>query len=360
MLLGPHPYFSLRSIDRYCSMIESGFREEFSRNIEVRRPGDGVAVTRSAAWQQTYLTWPRELSRLNADLFHITDQALAWYARFLPHKKFIVTVHDTIAWMALKGELAVKKAPWRRRLQIWESARQIRRAALVITVSHNTARRTSELLGIPIDRLRVVPNAVDSIFQPLDVRIVREVRLRLFDAAEFVVIHVGAPSYYKNRISVIRAFQEIKSRVSGARLFLLAHQLTAEEQASASALGIQDAIRIAPRLSDEQLREYYAAADLLIFPSLYEGFGWPPLEAMACGCPVVCSGRGSLPEVVGDAALVIDNPLDTAAIAGAAVRLFKDDSLRRELIGKGYLRAGDFSRTKTISKLARAYEEFAH
>jgi glycosyltransferase involved in cell wall biosynthesis len=134
--------------------------------------------------------------------------------------------------------------------------------------------------------------------------------------------------------------------------------LTTEQRKLARELRVLDRIRELGVLDNEELQAVYWAADVLVFPSLWEGFGWPPLEAMASGTPVVCSDRGSLGEVVGDAALIV-NPDEPQAIAEGIARVLDEEQLRQSLVLKGLQRAKLFTWERAAEQTFQVYREVA-
>ena len=358
VVLGPHEIFQLLSVERYCALIQSCSKGwQRGDALLVVRPGARARNGLRSAWFDTYFGWPIRLRRLSGRVFHIADQGLAWYARFLGGGKIVVTVHDVMAWMALRGEYGFARTPWRRRLQLAESARQIQRADLIVADTAHTAGLVHERMGVRRERIRIVHLPVDAAFRELSEGERNGARNRLFLGTGPVVVHAGVPCYYKNRVGAVRAFGVLRRRVPEARLFLLKHALTREETRVVEEFGMAAAVRVVPGLSDAELRLFYGAADVLLFPSLYEGFGWPPLEAMACGCPVVCSRRGSLPEVVGEAALTVEDPLDAEGIAEAAERLLTDAGLRAEMVRRGLERVKEFSVERFAAEMRDVYGE---
>jgi glycosyltransferase involved in cell wall biosynthesis len=236
----------------------------------------------------------------------------------------VVTVHD----------LAVLRHPgtfnlWTRRYSRLAVPRVVRAARLVIAVSEFTRGELVELLGVPAGRIRVVPNAVGEPFSPEGP-----------SAEGDYVLAVGTLEPRKNLASAQQAVRRlgVELRVVGARGW-----------------GGVEVDGWLGRVSDEELAALYRGARCLVYPSLYEGFGIPVLEAMACGTPVVTSAGGATEEVAGGAAVLVD-PLDAGSIASGI-----EEAVRRrdELVPRGLERAGSFTWERVAAETWRVYEEAA-
>lgn len=315
--------------------------------------------TRPQAWRDQFLSWPLQLHRLRADLFHIVDQGLGWYRLFLRKGKVVVTVHDLINLLVMRGRLALDPIPSRRQLIVKLAAEQIKRSDAVICVSHNTADCVLRELAIPAKRLHVIYNTVPAVFKPPTEKERCEARKQLFRNTEHVVLHVGKPSSYKNRLGVLKIFELVHQRLPSSCLVLTSDTATLKEQSLLKELKCAPAVQVLTPENQENLRLLYNSADVLLFPSLYEGFGWPPLEAMACGCPVVSSTAGSLLEVVGQAGITIPNPLAYNSFADTIVRVLTDRHLADDLRSAGRRHIRKFSSEILTPQLADVYQTVA-
>lgn len=274
--------------------------------------------------------WLRGAPR--ADLFHALNQRVDARAR-----RNVVTFHDLFV---MTGEYSSEEFRARFTAQARQAAE---RSDLLIAVSQFTADQASTLLGVEPGRIRVVPHGVD----------VAPVR----DAGrEPMVLFVGAVQKRKNVARLVRAFEELPSEwkliLAGAAD---GYGATTELAAVESSPRRAD-IRVAGYVSAAELESLYARASIFAFPSLDEGFGMPVLEAMARGVPVVTSRCSALPEVAGEAALLVD-PEDPAAIGGALLRLAGDTELRTELVRRGRDRAAQYPWERTVRETWAVYEE---
>jgi glycosyltransferase involved in cell wall biosynthesis len=187
---------------------------------------------------------------------------------------------------------------------------------------------------------------------------VRDRLRRRFGLNEPYILYVGALTLRKNIARALEAFAELNSSHPGL-CFVLAGPSTWKKTPIASLLerlGITERVLLTGPLTDDDLPALYNGADLFVFPSLYEGFGLPPLEAMACGTPVVTSNASSLPEVVGDAAITVD-PYDVDALSGAMRRVLTDPCLRDEMRQKGLARASGFTWERTARETVSVYRQ---
>jgi glycosyltransferase involved in cell wall biosynthesis len=218
-----------------------------------------------------------------------------------------------------------------------------RRADRVIAISEAGARDIEQHLRVPRERIDVVPLGYGSPrrLEPTSQSELRD-RLRLGDGP--MLLNIGAKKLHKNQLSVVRALARARETVPNAVLVLAGAPTPYEDElrTEAGRLGIDDAVAFLGYVDEADLEGLYAAAAVLVFPSLNEGFGLPVLEAMARGVPVVTSSLSSLPDVAGEAALLVD-PRSVDAIAEATTRVLTDRALRDRLVAAGLRRPADFS-----------------
>lgn len=312
-------------------------------------------------WGQARL--PGLLRQAGIDVFHSTNYLIPLPA-FPRHRrgriKAVVTVHDVIP--LLFPHAAPKSVKSRfffvyRHLMIEIG----RRAHAVISDSEASRRDVVRKMNIPVSRhgdVVAIPCGVDTeLFAPAP-QPAGDGGPASGNAGERTVLYVGRADPYKNLAGLLRALGAagpglpfaVKLRIAGPPDARYPQALlTARE------LGMEKQVEWTGYLTDAQLVEAYRTADLLVLPSYYEGFGLPVVEAMACGTPVVCSNRGSLPEVAGDAALVVDPDLP-GALADALVRGLTDDDLRTRLRQAGLRRAREYSWDRTARQTMQVYE----
>jgi glycosyltransferase involved in cell wall biosynthesis len=231
----------------------------------------------------------------------------------------------------------------------------------VLTVSEASKRDILRYFRVPESRIDVIYNAIDERFwlEP-DVEEVNRVRER-YRLTDPFVLYAGNIKPHKNLERLIEAFHLMRHddpNLKDVQLLIIGDEISkyATLRRAVHSHKLHKHVRFFGFVSDQTLAALYRLANVFVFPSLYEGFGLPPLEAMASGTPVITSNVSSLPEVVGDAALMID-PYDAAAIADAMKRVLTDTDLRVDLQGRGLARAREFSWERSIARVRQIYEE---
>jgi glycosyltransferase involved in cell wall biosynthesis len=316
--------------------------------------------TRSGLAQLNYGMF---LGKLGADLFHIPLNAVP----LLMPKPYLVTIHD------MSTLLFASQSGYRNRLRHFYLRRGLLRADRVMTVSMATCRDVETLLGIPASRIRVIYNAPDPIFDapsaPTDgegLAYPPEIQ-RVLDRYRIhypFLLYVGRTNPQKNIPRLVEAFAVLRGEIQDhpvyrdLRLLIIGDEISRYPALRHAVIQsrVEDTVRFLGFVPIDTLRSFYQAASAFVFPSLYEGFGLPPLEAMACGTPVVCSHVSSLPEVVGEAAEVV-NPENVFDIARGMREVLLNAERRRTLVERGFEQARRFSWERTAQQVLEAYEE---
>jgi len=254
----------------------------------------------------------------------------------------VITVHDILSIMF------PHQHPYQKWYFTYILPRILKKSAAIITVSNNTRQDIHDYYKVALEKIYVVYNGIDhhSRFKRMqDDRAMKEL-IRKYGLRKYLLI-VGASYPHKNISKALQAFSKVNCIVPELELVVLGgrKEYIKTLKYEAKNLGLQR-VRFLDYIPAEELPTFYSGATALIYPSLYEGFGLPPLEAMACGCPVIVSNTSSLPEVCGDAAYYID-PYSTESIAEAICRLSRDENLRNYLRQKGLERARLFTWEKT-------------
>lgn len=325
------------------------------------RPGDGHLARPEVGWrdnrstkyglgEMVSMSW--QAWRLSADVFHA------------PHYVFplglpcpgVVTVHDCIH-LRFPQQLPRRGAHLYAR---WMMRHAVRAADRVIAVSRSTRDDLVQLIGAAPERVTVVHNGCEEYFyEDLPEESLEQTRRR-YQLSERFVLYAGNVKPHKNLKRLILAFDELASADDGLELVIAGSELHRAPGLNRlrHQLGLRQRVRFLGYLPRPHLRALYHLATVFAYPSLYEGFGLPPLEAMACGTPVLASDTGSLPEVVGDAGLLVD-PLDVAAIADGLRRLLRDADLRGHLAEAGRRRAQGFPWSAAARRTLSLYDEVA-
>jgi glycosyltransferase involved in cell wall biosynthesis len=293
--------------------------------------------------EQTLL--PAAAMRARVDLVHSLASTAPLWGRF----RRVVTVHDLIYARFPEAHAGIRD----KGMRVLVPA-AVRRSDRVIADSQSTREDLIELLGMGSDRIDVVPLGLGSVRRvaPIDER---ETRARFELGERRVLLGLSAKRPHKNLLALIGALARIPA--AERPVLVLAGYPTAHEaelRARAASEGLDADVRFPAWLSAEELEGLWALAEAFVFPSLYEGFGLPVLEAMARGVPVACSNASSLPEVAGDAALTFD-PHDEAAIAGVLRRLLDDATLREQLRARGLARVSEFTWERTARLTLESY-----
>lgn len=296
----------------------------------------------------------RALNRLEG-IVHLPNQHLGRYGNFLD-VPYIITVHDVIRYLDLKGYGTYIHHPnLRDRFYLRLDYRGIRKAVRIIVVSQATKRDLMRYLKIPAARISVVYEGVDpEVFRPSH-----------SNGSRYpYILFVGSEHPRKNLATLLKAFKRLKERPEFKDLKLVKVGRAGGKEADfrrqtmevVNSLNLRDEVIFTEIIPEEELQAYYCGAECFVLPSLYEGFGFPPLEAMACGCPVITSNGSSLPELVGEAAVKIA-PYDDEELARALEKVLTDKHFRESLIGKGIEQAARFSWAKTAERTLKVYRE---
>jgi glycosyltransferase involved in cell wall biosynthesis len=298
------------------------------------------------------LTLARAARRYSLDLVH-DPNGIAPFLGLDARVRRIVTLHDTCAYIYPGKHNRLDN--WRYHTLLPRAARQ---ADAVITVSECSRVDLMQHLQLPLARIHSTSEGIDPKFRPAadDQRCAEA--LARYGIDRPYILYVGSLNARKNIGRLFAAYKQlldqhptIKLVVGGKRQWQ-----AGEIDTALNRFNLHGAVHFTGYIADGDLPAIYSAAEVFVFPSLYEGFGLPPLEAMACGTPVVTSNVSSLPEVVGDAALTVD-PYDVNALAAAIGRLLTDTSLRRELRVRGLAHAAQFTWERSARETLAVYED---
>ncbi len=302
--------------------------------------------TLTILWHRLKLPLWVELFTGPLDIFHSPDFVLPPVRR----ARTMLTVHD-LSFMRYPECADANLRAYLNKVV----PRSVRRADLVLADSQSTKDDLVELLGVEPNKIEVVYPGVEERFHPIkDQAILKEVRKR-YNLPPPFILGLGTLQPRKNFARLIEAFADL--RFADLRLVIVGGKgwLYEEIFATVERLGLEEKVIFPGFVADEDLPALYNLADLFVFPSLYEGFGLPPLEALACGTPVITSNASSLPEVVGEAGLMVE-ATDTEGLTEAMRRVLEDDALREGMIASGLEQARQFTWQKAAARLLNLYE----
>ena len=300
------------------------------------------------------------------DMFHSLSSVMP----YLKICKSVVTVPDLIPFVLNEKKIDKLLLNLRFRERLW--MKSLRKADRIITVSENSKKDIMKLLSIPEEKIEVIYSSADARFGPVRDRQAIAKIMGRYSVNQKFVLYVGGFAEHKNIERLVRTFYEFSLSSDDKWQFVLAGKLPDEKIEDADDWTINEPVRKTKSLitklgldakviftgfvPEEDLPALYSAASVFVFPSLYEGFGLPPLEAMACGTPVVASNTSSLPEVIGDAGVLV-NPFSIDEIVGAMRSVLKSKPRQREMSYKGVERARRFSWEETARKTLKVYRQ---
>jgi glycosyltransferase involved in cell wall biosynthesis len=313
------------------------------------RDGKSQAITWNADPYDPFSLWLTPVKGRGLDLFHCPHYNLPYGIK----RPRVITVHDLIH-LVCPDLLTDRKAHW---YASWMLPSATRRATHILTVSDHSKQEILRHLKVPETKITVIYHGVEEVFHPLS-----KVEVETYRVAhrlpERFLLYVGLLKPHKNIVRLLQAFSAL--HLDGVSLLLVGKRgsryrdldVLLEKEA------FHQNVIFLSSIPFEELPLLYNAAESLILPSLYEGFGLPALEAMACGTPVVCSQATSLPEVVGDAAVLVD-PLSVKSLAEGMWKSLENSALRSELRCKGLERAKQFRWQGSAAKTLSVYREVA-
>lgn len=311
-----------------------------------------IAPASSSVRRLTWDSWGvgRAAQRCGADVLHSTSSYLPW----APPCPCVLTVHDLAIYRYPKAFRLANRSVGRRLFEL-----SLRRAAMLIAPSDATRRDVVDLCGVRPEQVAVIPEATDRIFQAdIDLRDIDRVRLR-YGLRRPYVLSVATAEPRKNLVRLLAAFRAIQATLPFACMLVLVGQegWLNEDLASEARTLIRDGLlRMTGYVPRSDLPALYGGSAVFAYPSLYEGFGLPALEALACGAAVLTSNCSSLPEVAGDAALLLD-PTSTEAIAAGLYTLLTDSARADDLRRRGPAQAARFTWEAAAEATLRVYAQ---
>jgi len=354
-------YYSQAGIGQYILHLVNGLAAVDQENeyylLQSRKDDTSIldhpSFRRVSLWTPSHHRLERysmnvELVRLGLDVLHSPD----FIPPHRPSCKSVITIHD-LAFLLYPHFLTKESARYYGHID-----QAVRWTDHIVAVSKNTKRDTVQHLGVPEDKITVVYEAANPIFRPIDRQQARDQVRDRHGVDGPYILFVSTIEPRKNVPTLLRALNQlmacyrtdVRLVLAGGKGWLYEDAFSVVEE-----LKLDDRVHFVGRVSSEELLYLYNAAELLAHPAFYEGFGLPPLEAMACGLPVIVSNVASLPEVVGDAGLLID-PHDVDELTVAMWRVLSDGALNQEMRQKGLRQAGQFSWERAARETAAIYQ----
>lgn len=357
----------LPNVDEFPSVSMSRFRRGFLEKLPNHLAGhwdldvmqcSGVepwmtylphaSQQRLASIYGRWVKYPRAIRDIDADVYHILDHSHATLAGAIAPERTVVTCFDVIPLLYIKGIVDVPYKPWVLR-SFLKRIEAMRSCARVLCVSQSTRNDLITHAGFTPEQISIVPIGLEDDFQalpPNDVSRQDEqtdfARRHHLEPSRVYILQVGTRNRYKNTPVVLEVLSRLKKVIPGISLIRVGADFFDDEKDLLNDLGLAQDVFHLGRVSEADLRAAYRFAKVLHFPSLYEGFGWPVLEAMASGCPVLASNRASLPEVVGSMEYIAD-PDDIENQAEKLQRLIADEAYRGAAVLHGLERASCYS-----------------
>lgn len=354
ILFADSPRENWPSMDRYARSLSEALQrlapEHEFHLLVPPNPPTGLRGRLFLLWR--LFRYPLWVRRFSADVYHVVDHSYGHLLWGLDGSRTVVTVHDVAPFYFHGHFLSLSHIAWQ---VAWKGAQKAR---CWITVSNFTRRealgfaRRSPMEVIPI------PEGVGPDFHPLPEDQTGEWRKKLGLGVERIVLHVGNCQPRKNIERLLAALILLSKQGVDFRFVQVGGVFTPAQRRLLEGSGIEHHVRQMSRVTEGDLIRLYNIADVFVLPSLYEGFGLPALEAMACGTPVVAANTASLPEVVGTAALLVD-PQSPQAIAEAIAQVLSDTALAEQMRQRGLERAKQFTWERTAHETLSVYREIA-
>jgi len=299
-------------------------------------------------WEQVYL--PNLLNENRIDIYHGTNYSLPLFAK----TKMVLTIFDMISFLSSKWYKSISRYRVQKLLNL-----SAKRADKIITGSENSKKDIVNILGIPEEKIKVIYIGVDEEYKIINDQSKLNFVKAKYSISKKFILHVGSMNPRKNIPRLIEAYGKLPMQLlKEYRLVLVGEKgwRSNEILAKIEQLGLKNSVIFTGLVEDDDLPLLMNEASLLAFPSLYEGFGIPPLEAMACGVPVVASNASSIPEVVGDAALLFD-PYNVEEMTALICEVLTDEELRDDLVKRGFEHMKHFSWEKAAQETLAVYNE---
>jgi len=364
LLIGNYQLDAIQSMDLFAAMLENNLTQ-FGHQVRVIRPTPYLGSLH--LFPNVFKKWFGYIDKLMifplnlrsivswADVVHICDHGNAIYTKYLQNIPHIVTCHDLLAIRSGLGEFPEYKTGWTGKILQQIIVKGLNQAQKVACVSKQTRSDLIRLSNLNKNAvIFLVPVGLNYPYSPMAALEAKQ-RLKALGLPQDCrfILHVGANHWYKNRLGVLAIFSQLKLKQPEWHLVMVGKPMTDEMHKFIQSHNLGQRVIELIEVDHENLRALYSSATALLFPSLQEGFGWPIIEAQACGCPVLTSNRPPMNDVGGEAAIYIDpdNPKDTAEkIISCLPKL-------EMLKSKGFVNSQKFTAENMIYKYIDLYEQ---
>jgi glycosyltransferase involved in cell wall biosynthesis len=373
ILVGNYENDRQQSMLRFAEMLRIEL-QKLDAAVELIRPRPFFGLLKRGAngvgkwlgYLDKFLLFPIELKRAirNADdntVVHICDHSNAFYTRYLQKIPHLVTCNDLLAIRSALGEFPQNPTRWTgRQLQLW-ILQGLRAARWITCISEATRRDLLRLLPEKENVCDVTFMGLNYSYSPMPHDEALEKTRAIIGKSNPFILHVGGNQWYKNRAGVLEIFAELDAAEPALKLVMvgpafdgsMSEFLQSHPQVAARVISVCDA-------DNETLRALYCCAELLLFPSIEEGFGWPIIEAQACGCRVVTTNKPPMTEAGGDAAFYISESSTSAAAAVVARVLAQNETERAAAVARGLENAARFPAGKMAQRYVEIYRRLAY
>jgi glycosyltransferase involved in cell wall biosynthesis len=362
LLVGNYVNDEQRSMQLFANMLQAGLRKD-GHEVQLLRPALVLGRIKPSArgfgkwlgYIDKFVLFPAKLKAEAkwADVIHICDHSNACYVKYLSSRPHTVTCHDLLAISSAMNECPESRTPWTGRQLQRIILRGLKKARHVICVSEATKAELIRIAKLPEHKVSLIYNGLNYSYAPSPDSC--EDRNVAIQARKPFLLHVGGNQWYKNRLGVLKIFANLQSTIPGStmKLVMVGKPWTREMQDFVSLHGLRGSVVELTNATNAELQALYSSAVALLFPSLREGFGWPIIEAQACGCPVFTSGRTPMTEIGGNAAIYLD-PTDPAGAAAVIVRSLDHLS---QLRVAGFENAKRFNPSVMVSSYSSVYRQ---
>jgi glycosyltransferase involved in cell wall biosynthesis len=367
LLVANYLHDTQESMQRFAAMMKRGLMEA-GHEVRVCRPPailgrlrpSGRGVGKWLGYVDKFAVFPIPLRAAAewADVVHICDHSNSFYVERLRSRPHVVTCHDVFAIQSALGQIPQIQTRWTGRQLQRMILKGLLQAQHIACVSEATRFELLRVSSIPERNVSRIYNGLNYPYRRMAAQeAATQIRKFGIDPGQSFVLHVGANLWYKNRLGVLRIFSCLRRRGVGQnlKLVMVGSPWTAEMRRFVSEHSLGDAVSELTDVAEEGLRALYSTAAMMLFPSLREGFGWPILEAQACGCPVATSNRSPMDEVGGSAAVYVDPENAESAAATVALALERVADMREASVQN----AARFGTSAMISSYISLYKKLS-